>query len=105
MTIFNFYIFNKRGAALYYREWNRQYNSFASDDQDEERKLMFGMIVSLKELLSKMQPPGAVDDGLRCLKTSTYTLHRKLSSGGTAVIVVSAISIHPNSPSSLSSTN
>ena len=73
--IFNFYIFNRRGACLYYREWNRPYNSFALDDQDEERKLVFGMLFSIKELVSRMKPPGAVDDGLHCLKTSTYTLH------------------------------
>ena len=31
--IFNCYIYNKKGACLYYREWHRPYNSFSEQEQ------------------------------------------------------------------------
>ena len=74
--IYSFYIFGRQGSALYYREWSRPYNGFAPDDQDEERKLVFGLLFSLKDLLQRMAPlGGSGDDSLHCLKTSNYTLH------------------------------
>lgn len=45
-----------------------------ADDPDEEKKLMFGMLYSLKELTSKISPSEG-DQGLHIMKTDTYTLH------------------------------
>jgi hypothetical protein len=70
--IYNFYVFNRKGACLYYEEWNRPQvlilyffgespleqlsQNTLSDDPDEDKKLMFGLIFSLKELVRKMAP-------------------------------------------------
>jgi len=45
-----------------------------SDDPDEEKKLMFGMLYSLKELTSKISPSDG-DQGLHIMKTDSYALH------------------------------
>lgn len=36
---YNFYIYNRKGNCLLYREWNRPLNTL-SDDPDEEKRLM-----------------------------------------------------------------
>mmetsp|Transcript_48683 Transcript_48683/g.110499 ORF Transcript_48683/g.110499 Transcript_48683/m.110499 type:complete len:145 (+) Transcript_48683:157-591(+) len=79
--IYNFYIFDRKGSCLYYREWNRPYNSFPEHDQGEERKLVYGMIFSIKELVGKMKNSSA-DDGLHFFKTDTFTLHHLETASG-----------------------
>jgi hypothetical protein len=54
MTIFNFYLFSKRGSCLY-AEWLRPRNPLASEPS-EDRKLMFGLVHSLKLLMNKLSP-------------------------------------------------
>ena len=55
MTIHNLYVFSKRGTSLYYAEWYRPRSTLA-ELPDEDRKLMFGLIFSLKQLMNKMNP-------------------------------------------------
>ncbi len=42
-----------QGACLFYREWSRPLNTLAEDPQ-EERKLMFGMLYSIKGLVAAL---------------------------------------------------
>ena len=35
--IFNFYIYDRRGKCLYYKEWNRPLNTLADDPQEEKK--------------------------------------------------------------------
>lgn len=42
-----------QGACLFYREWSRPLNTLAGDPQ-EERKLMFGMLYSIKGLVAAL---------------------------------------------------
>jgi hypothetical protein len=67
MTIHSLYIFSKRGTCLYYTEWARP-RSTLRDTPDEDRKLMFGMLFSLKQLMNKMNPAPAPTP--RCVPTS-----------------------------------
>jgi hypothetical protein len=83
--IFTLYIYDRRGKCLYYKEWNRPLNTLA-DDPDEERKLMFGMVYSLKELTAKISPAEG-DQGLHVMKTDTYTLHHFESVTGMVFIL------------------
>lgn len=53
--IYCLYIYSKGGSCLYYREWLRPRNTLA-DNPDEERKLVFGLLFSLKQLMNKMAP-------------------------------------------------
>ncbi|XP_074263153.1 uncharacterized protein LOC141585966 [Silene latifolia] len=47
------YIFNRNGICLLYREWNRQLHTL---DPQQDHKLMFGLLFSLKSLTAKMDP-------------------------------------------------
>jgi trafficking protein particle complex subunit 1 len=71
--IFNLYIYDRKGKCLFYKEWSRPMNTL-SDDPDEEKRLMFGMLYSLKDLTSKMAPTLG-PEGLHTVKTNSYTLH------------------------------
>lgn len=66
--IFNMYIYDRKGKCLFYKEWSRPLNTL-SDDPEEEKKLMYGMVYSLKELTSKISPSKG-PEGLHTVKTN-----------------------------------
>ncbi len=55
MTIHTLYVYDRRGACLYYEEWHRPHSTLG-DNSDEDRKLMFGLVFSLKQLAQKLSP-------------------------------------------------
>jgi trafficking protein particle complex subunit 1 len=83
--IFNFYIYNRRGKLLYYKEWNRPLNTLA-DDIEEERKLMFGMIFSMKDLCGRLSP-ATNSEGLHTIRTDAFALHHFESASGIMFIM------------------
>ncbi|XP_065072779.1 trafficking protein particle complex subunit 1 [Ochlerotatus camptorhynchus] len=77
--IYNLYIFDKYGTLLHYAEWNRLKQSGIT--KDEEAKLMYGMLFSLKSFVNKISP---IDpkEGFLYYKTNKYALHYvEVSSG------------------------
>ncbi len=77
IMLYTVYIFDKAGRCLYYWENNRPYNSLA-DNPDEEKRLVFGLVFSLKHFSLKLSPNyGEADDdcSLKTIRTSAYTLH------------------------------
>lgn len=47
------YVFNRNGVCLLYREWNRPLHTL---NAQQDHKLMFGLLFSLKSLTAKMDP-------------------------------------------------
>ncbi|NXV55779.1 TPPC1 protein, partial [Molothrus ater] len=71
MTIHNLYIFDRGGRCLFYSEWHRRRGP--GIPQEEEFKLMFGMLFSLRSFVAKMTGRGR--DGFVSFHTSKYRLH------------------------------
>ncbi|ETW02458.1 hypothetical protein H310_05967 [Aphanomyces invadans] len=87
--IYNFYIFNRSGACLMYEEWNRSSDAITLNDAEEEKRLMFGLIFSLKEFLRKMSPPSSTPQthSLKTFKTDVYTCHHLETPSGLRFIL------------------
>ncbi|KAK6061036.1 Sybindin-like family protein [Cooperia oncophora] len=72
MTIYNFYLFNRDGTCIFYKEWRRDKQSGMA--KSEEFKLMFGMLVSLRSFSERLSSK----DGhqlVRYFKTSSYRMN------------------------------
>ena len=88
--IYAFYLYNREGKCIFFREWNRKR---ISDSTEEDQKLMFGLLYSLKDFCSKMSPTQPCagifqkfeyvfvyslrfsSEGLSCFRTNSYKLH------------------------------
>ncbi|VDO14528.1 trafficking protein particle complex subunit 1, putative [Brugia malayi] len=72
MTIFNFYLFNRDGACVLYREWRREKKAVMSMEQ--ELKLMYGMLLSLRSFALKLSTAAGIQQ-VNSFETSQYKLN------------------------------
>ena len=71
MTIYNLYLFDRDGTLLFYHEWIR--TKYTSMSKEEEAKLLYGMLFSLKSFSAKLSPAD-MKTGFMSYKTSIYRL-------------------------------
>lgn len=71
MTVHNFYLFNREGTCLCYREWSR---NAKVEDSGNDQKNMFGLLYALRQFVSKLSP-NEKGDSFKTFVTKTYALH------------------------------
>eukprot|EP01138_Halocafeteria_seosinensis_P003256 gb/GECG01003330.1/.p1 GENE.gb/GECG01003330.1/~~gb/GECG01003330.1/.p1 ORF type:complete len:166 (+),score=15.35 gb/GECG01003330.1/:1-498(+) len=73
--VHNLYIFDGKGRCLFYREWYRPHNALKHAGKEEDYKLVYGMILTLKHTCKQLSPKSDDEDGMITYTTNTYRLH------------------------------
>jgi trafficking protein particle complex subunit 1 len=73
MPINSIHVFDRKGKTLYTKSYARMMSQDSEEQQAERRKLVFGMLYSLREVANSLSPKQQGD--LRSIQTGASTLH------------------------------
>ncbi|OWZ22001.1 Trafficking protein particle complex subunit [Phytophthora megakarya] len=97
--IFSFYIYTRSGSCLYQEKWNVPGGkSVTYSDPEEEKRLLFGLLFSLKEFVGKIaptqttdpfgEPVAAAPEAMQRYQTNTYTCHQYETPSGLRFVMM-----------------
>ena len=73
MTVHSLHIFDRKGKTLFTKRYTPSSSTSADDVEQlsEQRKLIFGMLFSLRELMGSLTPEGETPGEIHCHNRST----------------------------------
>jgi hypothetical protein len=74
MVVLSFHIFDRKGKTLFTKRYMKSSGPEDEEQLSEQRKLIFGMLFSLRELSSSLSPVDGPGD-LQLVKTGASTLY------------------------------
>ncbi|KAJ0399797.1 hypothetical protein P43SY_002942 [Pythium insidiosum] len=99
--IFSISIYSRSGSCLFHEKWNvANTKAITYEDPEEEKRLLFGLIFSLKEFVFKVTPsstqvgdhhdptPSPASEGLQRFQTNSYTCHHYETPSGLRFILM-----------------
>lgn len=99
--IYSIYIFTRTGSCLYQEKFNTAtIKAMTYSDPEEEMRLLFGLLFSLKEFVLKVSPTPAINDipaneqvtspseGLQRYQTNAYTCHQYETPSGLRFVLM-----------------
>jgi hypothetical protein len=79
MPVHCLHIFDRKGKTLFTKQYDKDFEL----TDEENRKLIFGMIFSLREVAANLSPDeGDADGGLHSVRTGASTLHNYETASG-----------------------
>lgn len=90
MTVYNLYIFDRNCTCLYYKNWSKCKDPGIS--KDEELKLMYGMIFSVKSLIARLSHL-TTKEGFVGYGTTKYKLHYFETATGLKFVLNTDVSV------------
>lgn len=107
MTVHSFHIFDRKGKTLFTKRYIKSPGPEDEEQLSEQRKLIFGMLFSLRELSNSLSPTDETED-IQLVKTGASTLYNYETVSGlrfvmyttadTSVMSTAALNAPPGSP-------
>lgn len=107
MTVHSFHIFDRKGKTLFTKRYIKSTGAEDEDQLSEQRKLIFGMLFSLRELSNSLSPTDETED-IQLVKTGSSTLYNYETVSGlrfvmyttadTSVMSTAALNAPPGAP-------
>lgn len=83
MPVHSLHVFDRKGKTIFTKRFVKDLEETDPEQLSEQRKLVFGMIFSLKETAAILAPDGkAKESGLHSVKTGASTLHTYETASG-----------------------
>lgn len=87
MAVHSLHIFDRKGKTLFTKRYATATTATAENDDpeqlSEQRKLVFGMLFSVREITKMLAPPTSNDNsGLHSVRTGASTLHNYETASG-----------------------
>ena len=85
MPVHSLHIFDRKGKTLFTKRYAKPDPSEPQDDPEqlaEQRKLVFGMIFSLREIVGSLSPASSGNSGPHAVKTGASTLFNYETASG-----------------------